>query len=265
MDNIQLRTGELFKGIRDLPNGAHYIYHTTAQGIIGFFIYTDRQNVHVRKWNKETESYEKLSSSDEELFIHNVQELYPLMASYTPEKLKLWHEVSNFIDKNLILTLEPGCHGIYRSEAEYDNTESDIESFSSLTCPAYCTVPKRMNQYGSTPEQITSMNMDKSLLLYQLVDSLSGEDKLLGEMQYSFISFILGQSLEAFQHWKDILILVCNCERALHERSDLYLKLIRNIYTAVVYTQILQVSEDLLEDTFLSSSFISVSLRVSFI
>jgi hypothetical protein len=64
VDNIQLRTGELFKGIRDLPVGAHYVYHNTGQGISGFFLYIEKQNVQVRKWNTEYECYERLRSDD---------------------------------------------------------------------------------------------------------------------------------------------------------------------------------------------------------
>lgn len=229
MDNIQLRTGELFKGIRDLPVGAHYIYHSTGQGVSGFFLYIEKQDVQVRKWNTEYECYERLRREDEELFVSNVEELYPVMVQYPTEKLKLWQEMTYFIDKNVILHLEPSSHAIYRSEAEYDSIETEFETFSALNAPSYSTIPKRMRGYGMSPEEITTRNMDKSYILYDLIHSLSEEDRLLGEMQYSFISFILGQSLESFEHWKEIFILVCNCEKALQDRSNFYTKLIRNL------------------------------------
>ena len=49
-----------------------------------------------------------------------------------------------------------------------------------------------------SPQQLTALNLDKTAMLQQLLEKhYSGNgDELLGELQYSFLAFLMGQSLE---------------------------------------------------------------------
>ncbi len=51
---------------------------------------------------------------------------------------------------------------------------------------------------GLSPEDLTRLNMDKSALLQQLLraDYSSQTRLFLGELQFSFITFVLGHSLQ---------------------------------------------------------------------
>lgn len=67
-----------------------------------------------------------------------------------------------------------------------------------------------------TSQEITRINFDKSFILYNLLSQdFPNPEDLLGELQFAFIAFVFGDSLESFEQWKRILILICNCEDAL--------------------------------------------------
>lgn len=85
-----------------------------------------------------------------------------------PSKLHLWQVVSSHILDIAALAYR---HGAY---------------------PVVIQVP------GMTPQQLTTLNLDKTAVLEDLLQrNYKGEsDGLLGEMQFSFLAFLMGHSLE---------------------------------------------------------------------
>lgn len=53
-----------------------------------------------------------------------------------------------------------------------------------------------------SPQQLTALNLDKTGMLDQILQQhFSGDsDELLGELQFSFLAFLMGQSLEGEQN-----------------------------------------------------------------
>ncbi|MEW5306662.1 MAG: hypothetical protein WDW36_009113 [Sanguina aurantia] len=92
---------------------------------------------------------------------------------------------------------------------------------------AYTAIPRLVKGAGLTPAQLTSMNLDKSVLLTQLLQrqrqhggggsssSADGGLPLLGELQFAFVAFLYGQSLQGFMQWKSISSLLLGCAAAL--------------------------------------------------
>jgi len=78
----------------------------------------------------------------------------------------------------------------------------------------------------------------------------------LGELQFAFIVFILGENLEGFEQWKRMIILICNCEDLMKESPQLFLDLI-----PVLYSQLKQLPKDFFVDNLSSDSFISNCLK----
>ena len=89
----------------------------------------------------------------------------------------------------------------------------------------FTNIPIRKLIHGFTREQITKSNFDKSVILNELREKYSnsyyGKTKdgesaiefyqyLLGEMQFAFILFYLGQNFEGFEQWKKLIILLCH-------------------------------------------------------
>ena len=58
---------------------------------------------------------------------------------------------------------------------------------------------------------------------------------ILGELQYSFISFLIGQCLESYEQWKHLIMLLTESETAFLTHKELMLSFI-----VVLYEQIKQ-------------------------
>ena len=63
-----------------------------------------------------------------------------------------------------------------------------------------------------------------------------GEARLLGEFHFAFVVFLLGEVLEGWFHWRKLLALLANCERAVVERPRFYKSLITSLYRLLIYS-----------------------------
>ena len=50
--------------------------------------------------------------------------------------------------------------------------------------------------------------------------------ELLGELQFSFVCFLIAHVYDGFEHWKQLVHVLCSCDEALHTHSQLYMDLI---------------------------------------
>lgn len=95
----------------------------------------------------------------------------------------------------------------------------------------YTDIPKRKVNYGVSGEQLTKMNFDKSIILKE---TLSKEYEnnykfLFGEFQAAFINFLMGESLDSFNQWKDLFILITSCDELMSQNSEIFIDFIRKI------------------------------------
>jgi A1 cistron-splicing factor AAR2 len=81
----------------------------------------------------------------------------------------------------------------------------------------------------------------------------------VGELQFAFASFLVGQSLEAFEHWKRLVVLLCSCDDAISKRREVY-----DAFLSALEAQLLEIPEDFLVDIVASSNFVYHSLRSLF-
>ncbi|KAL0159001.1 hypothetical protein M9458_047077, partial [Cirrhinus mrigala] len=79
----------------------------------------------------------------------------------------------------------------------------------------------------------------------------------VGELQFAFVCFLVGNVYEAFEHWKSLLALLCRSEEAMKERKDLYLGLI-----AVLYHQLGEIPPDFFVDIVSQNNFLTSTLQV---
>lgn len=102
--------------------------------------------------------------------------------------------------------------------AQLKNTNVPIsyEKLNKRGC-YYTKVPHLINQKGIPGQNLTSLNLDKtSLLEHILMKEYGGdEDLLLGELQFAFVAFLMGHSLEAFLQWKAVVSLLLGCTEAV--------------------------------------------------
>lgn len=62
----------------------------------------------------------------------------------------------------------------------------------------YSKLPRLVKVAGATAAQLTSLNLDKTPLLLQLIaERFEGQGQdVLGELQFAFLAFVCGQSLQ---------------------------------------------------------------------
>ncbi|ERN06965.1 hypothetical protein AMTR_s00005p00267850 [Amborella trichopoda] len=163
-----------------------------------------------------------------------------------------WIHISNYVTKDVIKRIEPiGGEITVTNEAELAETVPKTAMEKQLAeqlknkrlldttkraCSPRCyytTIPHVFKVKGVPKEELTSLNLDKTHQLESiLMQNFAGEeDLLLGELQFCFIAFLMGQSLGAFFQWKAILSLLLGCQEApFHSRSQLFSKFIKVIY-----------------------------------
>jgi A1 cistron-splicing factor AAR2 len=49
------------------------------------------------------------------------------------------------------------------------------------------------------------------VILKEVLDKMGNPKDILGELQYCFITFLLGENLEAFEQWKSLVSIICSC------------------------------------------------------
>lgn len=78
-------------------------------------------------------------------------------------------------------------------------------------------IPRLLKSKELSVKELTSGNMDKSKLLDMIIREKYDNkyEVFLGEYQYAYLAFLLCQSLEGFEQWKKMTIIVLECVEAL--------------------------------------------------
>lgn len=83
--------------------------------------------------------------------------------------------------------------------------------------------------------------------------------EIIGELQLAFVCFLVGQSLEAFEHWKKLVGLQCGADAAISTHRSIYSEFLNTLEAQVAY-----VPEEMLCDIVASNNFIYHNLRKLF-
>nr|UPW27173.1 AAR2-like protein [Allium cepa] len=267
IDTQIFSVGPNFKGLKMVPPGTHFIYYSASNKegnhfspTVGFFITTHPAEVIIRKWNPKEERLVKVSEEEEASFSDAVKkfEFDNQLGPYPLNHYGEWKQLSNYIAEDVIAKIEPigGEISVVHESWLIDKvplTTMEMQLVEQLkdskfSKPVSENIEKRRCYYSSIPhivkersqfgEDLTSMNLDKTRLLETILmkEYKGEEDLLLGELQFSFIAFMMGQSLEAFLQWKALVSLLFSCiEAPLKTRSRLFIKVIRVVYSQLKY------------------------------
>ncbi|XP_057971583.1 uncharacterized protein LOC131160196 isoform X2 [Malania oleifera] len=258
--------GPNFMGIKMIPPGPHFVYYSSSSRdgnefspVIGFFVDACSSEVIVRKWDQEEERLVKLSDEEDERYCKAAKNLEfdRHLGPYALSQYGEWKHLSAYITKATIEKIEPigGEITVMSESAIIENipkrsTERALDQqlknnkFSmSLDQTGrkgcyYSQIPRVVKRKGIPGQELTSLNLDKTVLLENILMQNYGgvEELLLGELQFAFIAFLMGQSLEAYLQWKSLVSLLFGCTEApLHTRSHLFTKFIRVIYYQLKY------------------------------
>ncbi|KAL7131740.1 hypothetical protein ABFS83_12G024500 [Erythranthe nasuta] len=261
IDTQMFSSGPNYKGIKMIPPGIHFIYYSASNRegrefspVVGFFVDASPSQVIVRKWDQEEEHLVKLSEEEEARYSDAVKKLEfdKQLGPYTLGQYADWIHLSNYITKDTIERIEPiggeitiACESdmfAKSTKTSMEKTLAEQLKNSKLSVPEeksqrrgcyYTAVPRIVKQKGLGVEELTSLNLDKTHLLESILMKEYGGDEnaLLGELQFAFVAFLMGQSLDAFLQWKILASLLFGCTEApLRTRSRLFTKFIKVIY-----------------------------------
>ncbi|EFN53109.1 hypothetical protein CHLNCDRAFT_9330, partial [Chlorella variabilis] len=103
----------------------------------------------------------------------------------------------------------------------------------------YTPLPRLVKRGGLTPQELTALNLDKSRVLEEVLTKhfKGDQEAFLGEFQFCFLAFLLGQSLEGFAQWKAFLCLMFGCDDApLGARSQLFADFLRALHAQLAHS-----------------------------
>ncbi|XP_011097134.1 protein AAR2 homolog [Sesamum indicum] len=261
IDTQMFSSGPNFKGIKMIPPGIHFVYYSSANRegsefspVVGFFIDATPSQVIVRKWDQN-----KMLEEEEGRYSDAVKRLEfdKQLGPYTLSQYGDWKRLSSYITKDTVERIEPiggeisvACEsemvGKFSKSAMEKALAEQLKS-SKFSAPEeksqkrgcyYTAIPRVVKHKGMCGKELTSLNIDKTQLLEGILMKEYGgdEDALLAELQFAFIAFLMGQSLEAFLQWKLLVSLLFGCTEApLNTRSQLFTKFIKVIYHQLKY------------------------------
>lgn len=79
---------------------------------------------------------------------------------------------------------------------------------------------------------------------------------IIGELEFAYVCFLIGHSLDAFEQWKKLVILLCSCEEAIKKYRFVYLNFINSLEL-----QIIEIPEEFLADIVMNNNIIYAKLR----
>ncbi|XP_051517490.1 protein AAR2 homolog [Myxocyprinus asiaticus] len=288
--------GPRFRGVKMIPPGLHFLHYCSANtngacGEIGpktgLFLTLKPREVIVAHWNVREEDLDFSQNPDEvEHMRANLQELDAYLGPYPYDTLRKWVSLTDRLNQEVASALQPlsgrvcafsdvipevqlthtkdrAEQNLPRNDRECQNMKEGLDRLPRMklregTELRFSNIPKQAYPPGATPAQITQYSMDLSYSLNCVLESHYKEQPLnvLGELQFAFVCFLIGNVYEAFEHWKTLLALLCRSEDAMRERKDLYLGLI-----AVLYHQLGEIPPDFFVDIVSQNNFLTSTLQ----
>eukprot|EP00795_Rhopilema_esculentum_P003096 gene3096-1386_t len=275
--------GPNFRGVKDIPSGLHFIFtsmvdqqerHAPRNGQFLYFPDDPRtKGVVLRsKWDEQNE---ELYSPFTECKIEDIDNEAALLAPYPDNKvLRTWQNLTCYIKGDTVSRLSPLC-GRLSVSTQVDCTEmlekrerqklgipdKEDEHFQNVKI-RFTVIPEKKFPDGASPSDITKYSMDNSFVLESLLSSLScsnAEDEILGEIQFAFVCFMIGQVFDAFEHWKAMMQLICKCDESLSTRPMFFVK-----FFDVIMLQIKEIPEDFFVDIVAERNFLVQTLKIMF-
>lgn len=242
----------------------------------------------MKRWNRKTEDLDDVATSEEETErLHaGLRDMDRFLGAYPYDSLKRWVGLTQYISENVLERLQPVSKkicSVTQVDSESKVKTRDSSQQLSAECSSSTTrssnssetndstvqdsqlrlscIPDRKFPANATPEEVTRHSMDHSYTLsYMMKDYYNNENRnLLGELQFSFVCFLVGHVYSAFEQWKGIIHLLCSCDDAITANPDLFSKFINTMHF-----QIKEIPEDFFVDIVSKTNFLTTTMQVFF-
>lgn len=298
MDWNSWLTGPLFKGVKMIPPGLHFVFYSSVNRHggshsprTGFYHCFQVEEILVAKWNRVNEEIEFVNQTDTELssLRESLKDLDKNLAAYPYETLKKWISLTDKITPEMFDRLNPSSGKILSVPdlipKAPDNTTVDSDSGCGTSSDSpkkrrhlnvdedglpilesrpgteirFTAIPKKWYPDGASPSAMSQHSMDSSYILELMTQNFTNPDDILGELQFAFVSFVLGQVLDAFEQWKKLVHVICSCDKALAKYENLY-----ENFLGIFYHQITEIPKDFFVDIVTSNNFLVSALSTLF-
>jgi len=268
IDFSSWKTGPKFMGVNCIPPGVHFVYYASTADEdyaerTGFWVHLRPRQVLVRSWDTETELFTRLDEDSELRYSEGVRQ-YDFdhnLGPYPVDNYSNWCELTRHMTMKTLQRVEPIDKNVSMKSQEYNPDTKDgldgMEPFKANTSTLFfSTIPKlagtrRTKLHGT---DLTNFYMDKTELLEQMLTKITWKE-LLGELEMSFIVFVLGQNFDGFEYWKEVVLLLSGCQSAIIKYEEMYSEFIR-----ILFTHLQKAPEDFFMDDLTSSNFLTRSI-----
>ncbi|EFN78947.1 protein AAR2 homolog [Harpegnathos saltator] len=288
IDIISWNTEGNFKGIKMIPPGIHYVHYSAVNEFgemaprVGFLHDFKKCEFLVKKWDSKEEDVSSESVPEETVqrLKDNLKELDRYLGPYPYGIWKQWSELTSKINVSLIERCSPLC-GYVRSALELEHCsdasrprggESETKRqrrSGNLTAEdkekellpdlkpkpgtelRLTEIPDKRYPDNATPSEITRHSLDSSYILSAILRKLREPVEIIGEMQLTFICFLAGQSLDAFEQWKKLVSLICDADHAIPQYRSVYMEFLQ-----ALEVELSHVPEEILCDIVASNNFV---------
>uniref|UniRef100_A0A3B4A283 Protein AAR2 homolog n=1 Tax=Periophthalmus magnuspinnatus TaxID=409849 RepID=A0A3B4A283_9GOBI len=288
--------GPKFRGVKMIPPGLHFLHYSSVNSPscgteigpkTGLFLTLKPREILLANWDAKEEDLDFSASKNEEEVSKiraNLQELDPHLGPYPYDVMRKWVSLTDRLNEEVATKLQPLSgricafsdvipelqltHTKDRAEQPRNDTacQSMREGLDRLpkmkqregTELRFSVIPKKTYPPGASPAEITLCSMDHSYALDMVLEKYYQTQplNLLGELQFAFVCFLIGNVYEGFEHWKTLLALLCRSEDAMRKHKDLYLGLI-----AVLYHQLGEIPPDFFVDIVSQNNFLTSTLQ----
>ena len=285
IDLSQWVIGEKFMGIKLIPIGIHYISFSLSEENNafkqGFFIEIESgknktRNI-IREWSPKYQTFIRLNDETTKNYSIGLDNLDfdQHLGNYPYEQISNWKDLTSFLNidivnrlqKNINVTLCPEIMEEKENNNAENNDEENENHINNINEENNDNNEfKKYNQlityedidftefYLNQPEYINSL--DKSKLLEKILLNFKKTEDFLGEFQYTFILFLIGEVYEALKQWKDIFILISSSEVLVNKYDKFFCNFIE-----VIYNQLRLFPDDLMHDVILDNNFLKKYLN----
>ena len=260
----------------------------------GFFHNFKSREILVKRWSQKDEDIADERYTDPEeiaRYRDTLRDLDRFLGPYPYESFKKWLSLSNQINERVLEKLMPECGKILSATQlesdEATRTTADRAKIAesrktdnpdgvltaemaeqqlpkmhqkSGTAIRFSAIPKSYPE-GATPSEITKHSLDSSYALQTLIDTHYRDNPgdILGELQFAFVCFLIGQVYDAFEQWKQLVHLFCSAHDAIAQHPDVY-----SDFITLMYFQLREIPSDFFVDIVSCDNFLTENLREFF-
>lgn len=270
------KTGPKFRGVKMIPTGLHFIYFSSVNKEggtaprTGFFHSFKSAEILVKKWNYQTEDLIDVTDNDDYRSMLLKPELDRCLGAYQFDTYDKWIGLSDYITDSLLSQLNPK-NGQITSVSHLIPLSSKFSNIPMEKDGTPCMLPEpnaainfseipKLCPDDCSASEISKHNIDSSFALTRMIQFNNESFSVLGELQFAFIVFLVGQSYDGFEQWKLIFRLIATSDEALTNNPNFFLNFIR-----VLYFQLQEVPSDFFVDIVDGNNFLLQHLRTFFL